>query len=133
LWFGGAAFLLVAAAPAAFSAAPNAMAAADVVGAMLMRWHYLALIAPLILLGLQWRQPRVWMIAVLFAALLFAAAEAMIDVRIRAMRVASPVPISSLSRQHPLRRRFGLLHGVSSLLLLAQVLLAGAAVAGTER
>ena len=132
MWFGGGAFLLVAAAPAAFSAAPSAMAA-DVVGAMLTRWHYLALIAPLILLGLQWRQPRVWMFAVLFAALLLAAGEATIDVRIRAMRVASPVPISSLPRQHPLRHRFGLLHGVSSILLLGQVLLAGAAVAGTER
>ncbi|HEY8133280.1 MAG TPA: hypothetical protein VII12_15500 [Thermoanaerobaculia bacterium] len=109
------------------------MAAADVVGAMLTRWHYLALIAPLILLGLQWRHPRAWMAIVLFSAILFAAAEAMIDVRIRAIRYASPVPISSLSREHPLRRRFGRLHGVSSLLLLAQVLLGGAAVAGTER
>jgi hypothetical protein len=133
LWFGGGAFLLFAGVPAAFSAEPNTVMAANVVGAMLTRWHYLALLAPLILLALQWRQPSVWMVSVLFAALLFAAVEAMIDLRIRAMRYASPVPISSLSPQNPLRRRFLHMHGVSSLLLLAQIVLAGTAAAGTER
>ncbi len=132
LWFGSVAFFLAVAAPAAFSAAPNATAAADIVGAMLTRWHYFALLAPLVLLALQWRRPRGWVVVVLFLAIVFASAEAIIDTRVRALRLASIVPISQLSREHPLRRRFGLLHGLSSLLLLAQVVAGGMIVASVE-
>jgi hypothetical protein len=49
--------------------------------------------------------------------------------RIRNIRAKSPVPISELSREDPLRRQFGRLHGVSSLLLLMQVVAAGVALA----
>ena len=59
----------------------------------------------------------------------FAAAQIGADMRIRSIRDSSDVPISSLSRQDPLRRQFGMLHGVSSLLLLAQVVCAGVALA----
>ena len=59
-------------------------------------------------------------------------APALIDVRIRDMRVHSIVPISSLPRMSAVRRRFGLLHGVSSLLLLGQILTAGVAIAVSE-
>lgn len=48
------------------------------------------------------------------------------------MRMESPVAISALPREHPLRRRFGLLHGVSTLLLIAQVVAAGAVVVVDE-
>jgi hypothetical protein len=133
LWFGAGAFLILAAAPAAFSASPNPALAADVVGALLTRWHYLALLAPLALLGLQWRQMRGWVMGVLLVAIVFASAEGMIDIRIREMRAASVVPISALPRENPLRRRFGLLHGLSSLLLLGQVLAAAATTANTNR
>ena len=37
--------------------------------------------------------------------------------------------MSELSRQDPVRRQFGLLHGMSSLLLLGQVIAAAAALA----
>jgi hypothetical protein len=74
------------------------------------------------------------MIAVVFAAIISGAAAAAIDLRIRAIRAESPIPISALARSHPLRRHFGLLHGISSLLLLAQIAAAGTAVAlDTER
>lgn len=52
IWLGSGIFLILAA-QAAFRAAPNATAAADVVGAMLSRWHYIALAAPLALLALE--------------------------------------------------------------------------------
>jgi hypothetical protein len=132
IWFGASVFLLFVAAPAAFISAPSATVAADVVGAMLLRWHYIALLAPLLILGLGWRNLRGWIIAILFAAVLCASAQAIIDTRIRGMRAASVVPISSLPREDPLRRRFGQLHGASSLLLVAQMLTAGAVASATD-
>ena len=132
VWFGGALFLVGIAAPAAFSTSPNASAAANVVGAMLTRWHYIALIAPLILLALEWRRARTLVVAVLLAAILFAAAQALIDTRIRSIRRSSFVPISALRRDDPVRRTFGLLHGVSTVLLLLQVISAGVVIARSD-
>ena len=116
-------------ASAAFRVAPNAAAAADVVGAMLSRWHYIALGAPLLLFALELRAPRRFMLVVLVAALLLAAAQIVVDLRIRTMRSTSPVPISSLDRDDPLRKRFGALHGVSMMLLVLQLVAAGVVVA----
>jgi hypothetical protein len=121
------------AASAAFRVAPNATAAADVVGAMLARWHYIALAAPLALFALTLRHARRFVLIVLFAALLLAAAQAFVDLRIRAIRMTSPVAISSLDREDPVRKRFGALHGVSMLLLLLQSIAAAVVVAARER
>ncbi|HEX9163915.1 MAG TPA: hypothetical protein VF980_19555 [Thermoanaerobaculia bacterium] len=129
IWLGSGLFLVAVAAPAAFRGAPNATVAADIVGVMLSRWHYIALGAPLILLFLDWRRGRVYVLAVVFVAILLAAAQAFTDLRIRGVRAASPVPISDLPREDPVRRQFGRLHGVSSLLLLMQVIAAAAALA----
>jgi len=95
---------------------------------MLMRWHYVALLAPLALMILEWRRAKARMQIVLFVAIVFASMQALADTRIRAIRNESLIPISSLSPSDPVRRRFGLLHGASSLLMVAQVVLAGAAV-----
>ncbi len=59
--------------------------------------------------------------------------QALVDTRIRTMRMEASVAISELPREHPLRRRFGVLHGFSTLLLLAQVVAAGAAVLVDEK
>jgi hypothetical protein len=131
-WFGAGLFLMLAAAPAAFGAAGSAAAAAAVVGAMLARWHYLALGAPLILLIVEWRGrglASTARIVLLSLALLAASAEGGVDLRIRAIRASSPTPISELAKSHPVRRAFGRLHGISMALLALQVLLAGALVA----
>jgi len=133
LWFGSAAFLLAVAAPSAFRASESPSSAANVVGAMLGGWHYIAVLAPIALLAIEWRRARGFVIAVVFAGVLFAALEVAIDFRIRAIRAASPVPISSLDSHDPIRRRFGLLHGISSLALLAQVLIAAGATVAIER
>ena len=100
---------------------------------MLSGWHYIALLAPIALLAIEWRRARSGVIALVFAGVLFAAMEAAIDLRIRALRNESPVPIGALSRQDPLRRKFGMMHGVSSLLLVAQVIVGAAATVVIER
>lgn len=123
LWLGAGAFLMIGAA-AVFRAAGTPAVAAEVVGALLMRWHYIALLVPVALLVLEWRRARATIVALLTAAVLIASAQALLDVRIRAMRLASPVAISELDRNHPLRRRFGMLHGISSLLLVVETVLA---------
>ena len=91
------------------------------VGAMLTRWHYIALGAPLLLLILEWRKLRTTVIVVVFMAVLLAAMEAVIDIRLHALRGSMD------------RRLFGMLHGVSSVLLLAQVIAAAVAVGAIER
>ena len=128
LWLGSAFFLMLAAS-AAFRAAPNPTAAADVVGAMLNRWHYIALAGPLILFALELRHARKLVLIVLFAAIVLAAAQAVVDLRIRSIRNSSPVSISELDRSDPVRRKFGALHGVSMLLLLLQAISAAVVVA----
>jgi hypothetical protein len=131
-WLGGGLFLMFAAAPAAFAAAGSSTAAAAVVGAMLSRWHYLALGAPLVLLGVEWRGralANTARIVLLSLALLAASAEVGVDLRIRAIRAASPTPISALAESNPVRRAFGRLHGISMALLALQVLFAAGLVA----
>jgi hypothetical protein len=129
IWLGSGLFLIAVAAPAAFRGAPNSTVAANVVGIMLSRWHYLALGAPLLLLFLDWRRGRVYVLTIVFVAILLAAAQAATDLKIRSIRASSSVPISDLPREDPVRRQFGRLHGVSSLLLLMQVVAAGIALA----
>ena len=132
LWLGSAIFVIVAAL-AAFRTLSTPTDAANVVGAILTRWHYIALFAPLALLALEWRRARALLLGLLFGAILLASAQALVDTRIRAMRMESSVPVSALPRDDPFRRRFGLLHGVSTLLLVAQVVVAAAAVVVDEK
>jgi hypothetical protein len=132
MWFGAGVFLLIAS-TAAFRAVDDPTTAANVVGAMLTRWHYVALICPLLLLAFEWRRLRTAVIAVVFFAIVFATFQAIVDLRIRAMRMGSPVAISSLAPSSPVRVRFGVLHGLSSVLLLVEIVAAGVAVMAIER
>lgn len=132
LWFGAGAFLVFVAAPAAFGVAPSREVAGNVVGAMLARWHVLALAAPLVLLLLEWKRhdlERTFRVVVLAAALLLASGQVGADLRVRAMRSRSAAPISELSPSSPTRVAFGRLHGISMLLMTLQVICAGLAVA----
>lgn len=128
IWLGSGIFLLIAA-HAAFRTATSPTAAAALVGALLTRWHYIALAAPIILLALEWRRARTAVLMIIFAGVVFAAAQAMVDLRIRQIRTSSPTPISELSRRDPVRRSFGMLHGISTILLFAQIVTAAAALA----
>ncbi len=127
LWFGSGVFVMFAAL-AVFRALPP-VDAADAVGAMLTRWHYIALLAPALLTLIEFRRARTRMVTILFVAILLAALQGFSDLRIRRMRAESPVAISSLDRNDPVRRRFGALHGLSSILLVAQIAAAAAAIA----
>jgi hypothetical protein len=95
---------------------------------MLGAWHYIAVALPMILLALEWRRARAPMVIILFAGIVFGATQIAVDLRIRAIRESSIMPISSLSPTDPVRRRFGALHGISSILLIAQVVIAAGAV-----
>jgi hypothetical protein len=123
LWFGSGLFIVIAAAAVFRAAGP------DAIGAILTRWHYIALIAPLALVFFEWRKQRTRMVLLLFIAILIAASESVLDVRIAAMRRDSPVPIRSLSRDSVVRRRFGMMHGMSTLLLIVDVVAAAAVIA----
>jgi uncharacterized membrane protein len=132
LWLGGGIFLGFLAAPAAFRAAGDAVAAANVVGAMLDRWHYLALGAPLVLLIGEWRASRLSrtrVVVLLSLALVLASSQVFVDLKIRAMRFDSVIAISDLAPNSLTRREFGRLHGMSMGLMLAQLLAAAGAAA----
>ena len=131
LWLGSGVFLMLSAS-AAFSAATNPTDAANVVGAILTRWHYIALLAPLLLMFLEWRRSRPVMLVILFVAVLLASFQALLDTRIRMIRAESFTPISSLPSNDPVRRQFGMLHGISQLFLLGQVIAAATAIATRE-
>jgi hypothetical protein len=133
LWMGSAFFLMLSAS-AAFRAAGNTSMAADVVGAILTRWHYIALAAPLALFALELRRARPLILVLLFVAILLAAGQSFVDLSIRAIRQSSPIAISALDKTDPVRRRFGALHGLSMVLLLTQAIMAaGIVVAGSAR
>ena len=72
------------------------------------------------------------LLVILFIAILLASFQALLDTRIRVMRNESYVAISSLPQEDPVRRQFGILHGLSQLFLMGQVIAAGAAVATRE-
>jgi hypothetical protein len=127
LWLGSAFFLMLSAS-AAFRAAGTTSIAADVVGSMLTRWHYIALAAPLALFALELRRARPFILIALFVAILLAAGQSFVDLRIRAIRQSSAISISALDRTDPIRKRFGALHGLSMVLLLTQAILAAAIV-----
>ncbi len=131
LWLGSGVFLMLSAS-AAFRAATNPTDAANVVGAILTRWHYIALLAPLLLMFLEWRRSRPVMLVILFVAVLLASFQALLDTRIRMIRAESFAPISSLSPDDPVRQRFGMLHGISQLFLVGQVIAAATAIATRE-
>jgi len=124
LWVGGGLFFITVAAPAAFRGSPDRTAAANVVGQMLQKWHLIALLIPAALIIVEWkrgfRRDARW--AILVIAVFLAAAESVVDLRIRAIRSRSITPISELSTSDPARRQFGLLHGLSTILAGANVL-----------
>jgi hypothetical protein len=95
---------------------------------MLTRWHYIALAAPLALFVLELRRVRPAILILLFIAIVLAASQSFVDLRIRGIRQSTAISISELDRDHPVRRRFGMLHGISMALLLAQTLAAATLV-----
>ena len=129
IWIGAGLTIALIAAPAAFEAAPSRTIAAAVVGAMLARWHYIALAVPTILRITEWRRGRqsTRLVMLLSLALLLGSAQAFADLEIRRIRESSIVPISDLPTQSAVRRRFGKLHGASTSIMLLQIVAAAGA------
>ena len=126
LWLGGGLAIMLIGAPAAFAGSPDRSAAAGVVGIMLRRWHYLSLFLPAALLVFEWRHGFAHNARVLFlvAAILLSVSQVAVDARIHSMRASSLTSISELAPTDPYRRHFGMLHGISSLLMLVQLVAA---------
>lgn len=129
IWIGAGLTIALIAAPSAFEAAPSRTIAASVVGAMLARWHYIALAAPAILLIAEWRSglTSTRLVVLLSLALLLGSAQAFADLEIRHIRESSIVPVSELPASSAVRRRFGMLHGVSTSIMLLQIVAAAGA------
>ncbi len=126
VWLGGAVFLVTIAAPSAFAGAPSPSIAGDVVGEMLRRWHWIGVLAPLLLLtlDLQRRKLRGLMISILLVSAMLAAGQTAIDSLAHRTRRGSATEISSLPTGDPVRRRFGIFHAMSVLLLGGQIITA---------
>lgn len=124
IWFGGGIFLAAVATPAAFAGAPDRTSAGNIAGLMIARWHYIALLAPALLLVTDWidQLRRPLRIVLLVVAIATAAAQAGVDLKLRSMRAASAGSVQSLADSD--RRTFGVLHGVSVGLLGAHLLAA---------
>jgi len=135
IWIGAGLTIALVAAPAAFEAAPSRTIAASVVGAMLARWHYIALAAPAILLIAEWRGglTSTRLVVLLSLALLLGSAQALADLEIRHIRESSIVPVSDLPASSAGRRRFGMLHGVSTSIMLLKIAAAMGADRATRR
>ncbi|MGK2857851.1 MAG: DUF4149 domain-containing protein [Thermoanaerobaculia bacterium] len=123
VWIGSGLTIALIAAPAAFEAAPSRTIAAAVVGAMLDRWHYIALAIPALLLIAEWRRglQNTRIVILLSLALLLGSSQAFADLEIRRIRESSIVPVSEMPASSALRRRFGALHGASTGIMLLQI------------
>lgn len=131
IWFGGGLALAAIAAPAAFKGSPDSAAAASIVTILLSQWHWIAISSPLVLLLTgDRRSRRVWqgMLLVLIMAGALAVSQAGLDHSVHKLRADSRIPISSLAKTDPVRKKFGMLHGASSMLMAFQILLAGIAI-----
>jgi len=136
LWLGGLVFFAFFVAPAAFAVLPSRHLAGSLVGWLLPRVHLLGLVCGLVFLAaLAFEQrlgggglraalvPAVLILLVLLSSGVnhYALAGPMAD--LRAEMKAGFGGVDQTPPDHALRARFGRLHGYSSLLLTANLLL----------
>lgn len=122
LWIGASLFFAAVVTPALFAvSAPED--AARAVGRMLPRLDILTItltgLAAALLVRKSWPM-RLLLVGIILAAAL---SEFWVTPAVAAMREQAGAPISSLSKEDPLRKRFGMLHGLSSSLLVLRILL----------
>jgi len=127
-WFGGG-IATALATSAIFARAESRKQAGDLAGAVLARTNQLriaaaALLALSALLGA--RGLATWLGG---ACLVLQLAAIPLDTSIRRIRRELGGAVEQLDAKDPRRKRFGALHGLAMLLLLAQVVLAGAGLA----
>ena len=119
------------AAPSAFRYAPTSEVAGNIVGGMLAIWHWVSILAPVVLvipLVARTRAGRRAWLVLAIVAICLGGLQWGVGSRVVALRRASTVPITSLPKNDPVRRHFGILHGVAFGLMTLQLLAAGTLV-----
>ena len=124
LWFGGGLAMLVAT-RAIFAAAPDRPLAGRISGAVLLRYQLLRGLSAVALGGSALLGVRGPATVLGLVGILLQLVSSPIDTRLRRLRAA----LTDAPPDDPRRRTFGALHGVSVLLLLAQIAAAGAGLA----
>jgi uncharacterized membrane protein len=142
-WLGGILFLALAVAPAAFATLPTRQEAGAVVGMALTRLHLFGIVAGIVFLAARGMRLRslsalvgpIGMAVVLMLALTLVS-QFWVSARLGDLRVqmaAEHGSIDSTPRDNPLRAEFGRLHGVSTVIELAVLVLGLAALYLTVR
>jgi hypothetical protein len=127
-WFGGGLGTLLATS-AVFARAPERKLAGDLAGAILLRTGIVRSLMALVLLSAIVLGAAGPSIALGVACVLLQIAAVAADLLTRRARRAASGSIDTLPTGDPRRRRFAALHGVAMLLLLLQVVAAGAGLA----
>jgi hypothetical protein len=125
IWFGGGLSVLYAT-RAIFALAPTRREAGQYSGAVLRSFRWLQAAAGLLFAAAAYQElPRPTRIAGQLALLLMVS-SLLLDAPLRRLRAQMGGSTEGLDADDPLRKRFGALHGISVLLLIGQVLCAGA-------
>ncbi len=142
-WTGSILFLIWIVAPGAFATLPARELAGSLVGMALTRLHFLGYAAGALFLGASFIEARnasalarPAALLVIVMLLLTVVSQHAITPRIASLRAQMSAEHGSLDatpKDHPLRAQFGKLHGLSTLLELAVLLLGLAALFLTLR
>lgn len=132
LWLGAALLTITVVAPGAFAVLPTRAMAGDMVGRVLPVVFVGAIIVPALVLWIApaARRSALAVAMALLAMLSAAAALAVVNPRIAALRLVAVIPIDQLTPGDPRRALFGLLH-VASVALLGAAMLALAVLLAT--
>lgn len=135
LWVGAMAFFALGTAPAAFAVLPERALAGSVVNAAMARLGALGVVCGLVAvltLGLKaWRfpAPRAWRPVALVLAMLGIGLTSHLAIQRPLAEIRASVKLDDLAPEHPTRRRFGQLHGLS-VLAMGVTLVLGATALG---
>lgn len=132
LWIGAALFFAVIVTPALF-ASYTPEESAKAVGRMLPKLDLLILaLTSVAAIAMTRRSVPLLMLVVAIVASSIVSA-AWITPAVASLREAAGAPMSTLAKDNPLRQRFGMLHGISSALLLLRILLGAATIVVASR
>jgi hypothetical protein len=114
-WVGAAVVVAAVVAPAAFAVLPTRSLAGALVGRVLPVLFWAGIVIGLVVAWLGWRLPLPqWRVGAAFVLVASSAvAQFVIGPRIDRLRDAVGGPIDALDPASPIRRAFGLLHGLS--------------------
>lgn len=127
IWFGGGLAMLLAT-RAIFARAGSRALAGTISGDALLRFQVLRGIAAVLLGGSALLGARSLATVLGLGCILFQLAASPVDAKLRRLRAEIGGSTEGLEEGDPRRRLFGALHGVSVLLLLAQIALAAVAL-----